>query len=270
MSLDVTRDSGRWGPAYVDKSIEYLQADYFVHPNLALVAGRYMIPFGIYRERMHPLWIRNLQAEPISFTLNATSGNGAMLRGAAHLTPSVNVTYAGYYSAASTLKLMEADRQGGFRGSVLLPNRRIEVGVSYNRTMGSGAHSMLGTDFTWNLKRIPLDVRSETLFSKEAGNTYWVEGAYRLSKLGTNPLLRNTQLGFRQEQYWMPSTSTSTSTMSGTMGSLPDTNTKRSTAGMTYYLNPNLRLNAAYQGNYATSENSHTWNMGLTYRFAIP
>ena len=270
MSLDVTHDSGRWGPAYVDKSIEYLQTDYFAHPNLTLVVGRYMIPFGIYRERMHPLWIRDLQAEPISFTLNATSGNGAMLRGAAHLTPSVNVTYAGYYSAASTLKLMEADRQGGFRGSVLLPNRRIEVGVSYNRTMGSGAHSMLGADFTWNLKRIPLDIRSETLFSKEAGNTYWVEGAYRLSKLGTNPLLRNTQLVFRQEQYWMPSTSTSTSTMSGTMGSLPDTNTKRSTAGMTYYLNPNLRLNAAYQGNYATSENSHTWNMGLTYRFAIP
>src|SRR5260370_7209587 len=166
MGLDATRDSGRWGPAYVDKSIEYLQADYFAHPNLTLVVGRYMIPFGIYRERMHPLWIRDLQAEPISFTLNATSGNCAMLRGASHLTPSVNVTYAGYYSAASTLKLMEADRQGGFRGSVLLPNRRIQVGVSYNPTMGSGAHGMLGTDFTWNLKRIPLDIRSETLFFK--------------------------------------------------------------------------------------------------------
>lgn len=270
MSLDVTRDSGRWGPASVDKSIEYLQADYFVHPNLTLVGGRYMIPFGIYRERMHPLWVRNLQAEPISFTLNATSGNGAMLRGAAQLTPGVVVSYAGYYSAASTVKLMEADKQGGFRGSVLLPTRRIEVGISYNRTMGDGAHNMLGTDFTWNLKRLPLDIRSETLFSKQAGNTYWVEGAYRLSRLGTQPLFRNTLLVFRQEQYWMPSNSTSTSMMSGAMGSLPDTNTKRSTAGMTYSLNPNLRLNAAYQGNYAVSENSHTWNMGLTYRFAIP
>src|SRR5260370_9594336 len=181
--------------------MEYLQHDYFAHPIVMLVVGRYMIPLGIYGERMHPLWIRDLQAEPISFTLNATSGNGAMLRGAAHLTPSVNVTYAGYYSAASTLKLMQADKQSGFRGSVLLPSRRIEVGVSYNRTMGSGAHNMLGTDFTWNLKRLPLDIRSETLFSKEAGNTYLLQDAYSLSKLGTNPLLRNTQLVFRQEQY---------------------------------------------------------------------
>jgi hypothetical protein len=35
-------------------------------------------------------------------------------------------------------------------------------------------------------------------------------------------------------------------------------------------LTPNLRINAGYQGNYATAEHGHTWNMGLTYRFAIP
>jgi hypothetical protein len=270
MSLDVAHTSGTWGPAAVDHGFDYLQATYFAHPNLSLVAGRYLVPFGIYRERMHPLWIRYLQAEPISFTLNATSGNGPMVRGGAHLTHGADVTYSAYYSAADSTAILQSDKQAGFRTSVVLPGRHMEIGTSYNHTMGSGAHTMFGTDFTWIGRRLPLDVRSETLFSKEAGKTYWVEGAYKLSQLGRSPLLRYTQLVFRQEEYWLPSNSANLSMMTGTMGSLPDTNTTRSTAGADYSLTPNIRLNAAYQGSYATAEHSHTWNMGLTYRFAIP
>lgn len=269
MSLDVMRTSGSWGPAAVDHGFDYLQATYFAHPNLTVVAGRYLVPFGIYRERMHPLWIRYLQAEPISFTLNATSGNGGMLRGAAHLSPSADVTYSAYYSAADSMSILQSDRQAGFRGSIVLPQRHMEIGSSYNNTMGSGAHAMFGTDFTWLAKRVPLDIRSETLFSKQAGNTYWVEGAYKLSQLGRSPLLKYTQIVYRQEQYWLPSGTANLSSMTGTMGSLPDTNTARSTFGADYSLTPNLRFNGAYQGNYATAEHSHTWNMGLTYRFAV-
>src|SRR5260370_16763902 len=67
MSLDVTRDSGRWGPAYVDKSIEYLQADYFSHPNLTLVLPRYMIPFPISPQPIHPPCLPRLPAPPLTF-----------------------------------------------------------------------------------------------------------------------------------------------------------------------------------------------------------
>jgi hypothetical protein len=270
MNLDVLRQDGKWGNAVVDHSIEYLQANYIASPNLTVTVGRFLTPFGIYRERLHPLWIRNLQAEPILFSLNATSSNGAMLRGATHLTRSVDLTYTTYYSAASTKKLVQSDKQAGFRSSIVLPNRRIEVGASYNHTMGDSRHNMLGTDFTWNLKRIPLDIRSEALTSKEMGKSYWVEGAYRLNKLGRNVLLRNTQVVFRQEQYWLPKDPVAAMNVMSGMGGLPDMNTKRSTGGVNYYLTPSIRLNAAYGGNYAPGENSHTWNAGLTYRFAIP
>jgi hypothetical protein len=268
MSMDLTRDHGQWGPAVVDHGVEYLQANYIAHPNLTVTVGRFLTPFGIYRERLHPLWIRNLQAEPILFSLNATSCNGGMLRGAAHINKDIDLTYAAYYSAASTVKVMDSDRQAGFRASVVLPNRRIEAGASYNHTMGDNRHTMLGADFTWNLQRLPLDIRSEALTSKEAGKSYWIETAYRLNRLGRNPLLRNTQLVFRQEQYWLPHGQMPALNVMSFMGSLPDQNTERPTVGLNYYMRHDIRLNGAYGGNYATGENSHTWNVGLTYRFA--
>jgi hypothetical protein len=268
MSLDVSHTDGSWGPAAVDHGFDYLQVSHNISSNLTAVAGRYLVPFGIYRERMHPLWIRYLQQEPISFTLNATSGNGGMLRGGAHLGSYANVEYSGYYSAATSTMIVQSDKQAGFRCSLVLPEKRIEIGSSFNDTMGAGAHKMVGTDFTWLLKRVPLDIRSETLFSKQAGNTYWVEGAYKLSQLGRSSFLKYTSIVYRQEQYWLPKGAMNLSAMTGTMGSLPDTNTARSTGGAAYSLTPNLRFNASYQGNYATAEHAHSWNMGVTFRFA--
>ena len=171
MMLDVFDTSGRWGSAAVGHEFDYLQGDVFVHPNLTVVAGRYLTPFGIYRERMHPLWIRYLQAEPISFTLNATSGNGGMLRGGVHAGENTDITYTGYYSASDKSPVLQSGKQAGFRGSVVFLKQHIEVGSSYNDTMGDGAHKMFGTDFTWLPRRIPLEIRSETLFF-EASREY--------------------------------------------------------------------------------------------------
>lgn len=268
MSLDLMNTNGSWGSAAVDHDFDYLQVSHNLTNNLTVVGGRFLTPFGIYRERMHPLWIRYLQQEPISFTLNATSANGGMLRGGTRLGAHADLEYSAYYGAASTVKTLDADKQTGFRTSVLFPGRHVEIGGSFNNTMGAGAHKMAGTDFTWQPKRFPFELRSETLFSKQAGKTYWVEGAYKLSQLGRNPFLRYTTLVYRQEQYWLPKGVMNLSAMGGTMGSLPDTTTARSTGGMDYSLTPNLRLNASYQGNYATAEHGHSWNMGVTYRFA--
>ena len=268
MSLDVMKTNGSWGAAALDHDFDYLQVSHTLTNNLTVVGGRYLVPFGIYRERMHPLWIRYLQPEPISFTLNATSGNGGMLRGGTHLGSHVNLEYSAYYSAASTVKTLDADKQAGLRTSILFPGRHVEIGGSFNNTMGGGAHKMAGLDFTWQPRRVPFELRSETLFSKQAGKTYWVEGAYKLSQLGRNPLLKYTTLVYRQEQYWLPKGVMNLGAMSGTMGSLPDTTTARSTAGADYSLTPNLRFNTSYQGNYATAEHGHNWNVGVTYRFA--
>jgi hypothetical protein len=66
----------------VDHGIEYLRLNYIAHNNLTLTVGRFLTPFGIYRERLHPMWIGNLADEPILFAINDNSSNGVMARGA--------------------------------------------------------------------------------------------------------------------------------------------------------------------------------------------
>jgi hypothetical protein len=268
MNLDVVRSEGQWGPAAVDHSIEYLQLNYMAHPNLTITAGRFLTPFGIYRERIHPLWVRNLQDEPIIFAMNANSSNGAMLRGAARLNPEVNLTYATYYSAPTNWKLMPSDRRAGGRASLFLPNKRLEIGASFSRTLGDLRYNMVGGDVTWNLKTIPLDIRAEGLHNPTLGSGYWVEGAYRLNKLGGNALLRRSQVVLRGEQYFTPSTIPMSNAAVDMMSQLPDRDTKRIGLGWNYYLTNGIRLNASFGRNFALGENMNTWGAGITYRFA--
>jgi hypothetical protein len=267
MNLDVVRSEGQWGPAAVDHSIEYLQLDYMAHPNLTITAGRFLTPFGIYRERIHPLWVRNLQDEPIIFAMNANSANGAMLRGAARLSSDVTLTYATYYSALANWKLMPSDRSVGGRASLFFPNKRLELGASFSRTFGNLRYNMFGMDATWNLKRIPLDIRAEGLHNAALGSGYWVEGAYRLTKLGGNAFLRKSQVVLRGEQYFTPSTISMSNAAADAMSALPDRDTKRIGLGWNYYLTNGIRLNASFGHNFATGEDRNTWGVGVTYRF---
>jgi hypothetical protein len=272
MNLNATRSEGQWGPAVVDHSIEYLQVNYMAHPNLTITAGRFLTPFGIYRERIHPLWIRNLQEEPIIFAMNENSSNGAMLRGAARLSSGVNLTYATYYSVPTSWKLMTSDRRAGGRGSLVFPNQRLEIGASFSRTLGDLRANMVGGDVTWNLKRIPLDIRAEGVHNPVLGSGYWVEGAYRLNKLGRSTFLRKSQIVLRGEQFFTPSgapmSDAAADAAADAMEDLPEQNTKRIGLGWNYYLTNGIRLNASWGRNFATGENRNTWGVGVTYRFA--
>jgi hypothetical protein len=269
MNLDAVRGDGKWGPAIVDHSIEYLQLNYIAHPNLTITTGRFLTPFGIYRERVHPLWVRNLQDEPIIFAMNANSSNGAMLRSAVRLSSGMNLTYSTYYSFPTSRKLVTSERRMGTRTSLVLPNKRIEVGASFSRNLGDLRYNMFGLDFTWNLKVIPLDIRAEGLRNAMLGSGYWVEGAYRLRKLGSNPFLRKSQVALRGEQYFAPRTAPMSDGAANMMSGLPDRDTKRLGIGWNYYLTNGIRLNASFGRNFATGENRNTWGAGITYRFAI-
>ena len=269
MNLDAVRGDGKWGPAIVDHSIEYLQLNYIAHPNLTITAGRFLTPFGIYRERVHPLWVRNLQDEPIIFAMNANSSNGAMLRGDVRLSSGMNLTYSNYYSFPTSRKLVTSERRMGTRTSLVLPNKRIEVGASFSRNLGDLRYNMFGLDFTWNLKMIPLDIRAEGLRNAMLGNGYWVEGAYRLRKLGINPFLGKSQVVLRGEQYFAPRTAPMSDMAANMMSGLPDRGTKRLGIGWNYYLTNGIRLNASFGRNFATGENRNAWGAGITYRFAI-
>jgi opacity protein-like surface antigen len=47
-----------------ETGLEYAQLDWIVSDNLVLVGGKYLIPFGVFGERIHPSWINKLTTAP--------------------------------------------------------------------------------------------------------------------------------------------------------------------------------------------------------------
>lgn len=262
MSTDLTDIGGQWSPAVVNHGMEYLQLNYIVHPNLTLTVGRFLTPFGIFRERLHPMWIRNIAADPLIFPMDDNSSNGAMARGAARLSNGVNLTYATYFSALTRNNQLQSDRRAGGRASVFFPDKRFEIGVSYARVLSDTHYGMIGGDITWSPKQIPVDFRAEFEQTTQLGKGYWVEAAYHLNHLGRAAFFRNSLLAMRQEQYWIPTVAQTLVT------GLPDRSTTAPTLAWTYTLYKGVRFNASYGRNFAPTENHNIWTVGLTYRFA--
>jgi len=263
MSTNLTDTSGAWGPAVVDHGMEYLQLNYIAHPNLTLTVGRFLTPFGIFRERLHPMWIRNVAADPLIFPLNDNSSNGAMARGAFRLSDDVNLTYAGYFSDLTRNNQLQSDRRAGGRTSLFFSDRHLEVGLSYARVLSDTHYGLIGGDLSWSPKRSPVDFRAEFEQTTRMGKGYWVEAAYRLDRLSRAAFFRNSLIALRQEQYWVPAFTQTSIT------DLPDRNTTAPTLGWTYTMYNGVRFNASYGRNLATSETHNIWTVGLTYRFAI-
>lgn len=70
--------------------LEYAQVDYFLNDNLTLVAGKFLVPFGVFGERLHPTWINRSATNPPIYghaqgihqpLLPIMADFGAMLRG---------------------------------------------------------------------------------------------------------------------------------------------------------------------------------------------
>src|SRR5437763_13820625 len=113
-------DGGPYG-GKVEKELDYIQADFIANPYVTVTGGRFLTPFGIYNERLYPIWIRSLQQVPTIFPIGSGSSNGAMLRGGLTANPNANVNYAVYFSANSTINKLESDRLVGGRVGVFFP-----------------------------------------------------------------------------------------------------------------------------------------------------
>lgn len=89
-----------------ETGLEYAQVDYIANDNLVLVGGKFLLPFGVFGERLHTTWINKFPTSPPIFghhvsefgaepIIPVLSGIGVMARATARPGP-VSVTLNGY------------------------------------------------------------------------------------------------------------------------------------------------------------------------------
>jgi hypothetical protein len=261
---DFERQNGSFvGP--VEKQVDYLELDYVANKYLTVTAGRFITPFGIYSERLYPVWVRNLQTEPFILALEESSSNGFMLRGGVALNKSVVLNYATYFSALEKNQFLASRRKAGTRVGVFLPKQRMEVGFSLYRTL-QGTHSnYYGTHFVWQPRQLPLDIRAEYAYWL-AAQGYWIEPTFRLSSIQKlHALTSKTQLVGRFQQAF-PGTKVK---IRGSY-EFPTVDATQAEFGINYYLMDGLRFSGSTGRQFSSAGNGNIWTVGMTYRFAIP
>ncbi len=249
-------------------SIDYLQLDAIVSPKLTITAGRFLMPFGTYNERLIPTWIRKFQDTPIIFpigTRTSGSSDGVMVRGAAYSQRAVQVDYVGYFSVRSGINKFQAARTAGGRASVYFPEKRLELGYSYSRFLQGQNYNSNGVYLWWEPQRVPLQIRSEYAHGQHSQG-YWMEAAYRLSQFnGPDSWIGRVEPLFRMQQSFRSSPNTG-----GQSDSLPAVNTQQADFGLQYNLPHEVRLDGSYSRIFSSTGNGNIWDISLTYRFLFP
>jgi len=247
----------------VFKTVAYAQIDWLANTHVIVTAGKYLLPFGLYNERLVPIWIRNLADSPITAaigTRNSGAGDGIMLRGVVLQRPAYSVQYSSYFSARSNINQLEAARTAGGDTSIYLTRLRLEAGVSYQRFLQQQNINSVATYISWQPRTTPLDLKAEGDFSYN-GRGYWIEGAYRLQQLAIPSFFRRAQVVTRMQQFFP---------LHGGGNSLPRVDTHRVDFGINYYLRDDIRFVSSYARTFSSQGNANVWNVGASYRFLFP
>ena len=260
---DFVRRDGTTGPfgGEIQKSLEYLQLDYIANPHLTVTVGRFLTPFSMYNERLYPVWIRDLQNDPLILPLEQSSSNGVMLRAGFSVAHDLNLNYAAYFSTLSTNETLASERLAGGRIVAFFPNQRVEIGFSLEHLLQDTNANRFGTHFEWQPRALPLDIRSEYA-DTESGRGYWIEPALRLSAVSPARVFVHTQVVGRFQQFFTKPGATN--------DDVPGANTKEPEIGLNYYFMDGLRATASYGRLLSSDGNANIWTSGITYRFAFP
>jgi hypothetical protein len=251
----------------VAKNLDYAQLDYIANPYLTVSMGRFLTPFGIFNERLYPIWIRSLQQDPLILPLSPESSDGLMLRGGFPANAKLSLNYAVYASAVSTDRPnLESQRNVGGRFGLFLPGPRVEIGGSWQKLLQDQRTNAFGFHFAWQPNRLPLNIHSEYARSNQ-GSGYWIDAAYRLSQVSFwRNAMRHTELAGRAEQFFSGQI---TSDQAQALG-LPGANTREGEVGVNYYLHDGLKATASYGRQFSSDGNSNVWTVGIAYRFVLP
>ncbi|HEV2398731.1 MAG TPA: hypothetical protein VGS27_17435 [Candidatus Sulfotelmatobacter sp.] len=251
----------------IDKHVDYAQIDYIANRYITVTAGRFLTPFGIFNERLYPVWIRFLQPDPLTLPIRTAPSDGVMFRGGFSVNPNANMNYALYVSATSIgIDSVDSERHAGGRLGVFLPGPRLEVGGSFQRTLQDFRKNAFGFHMGWQPTKFPLSVRAEYANAFE-GSGYWAEAAYRLSQVHLwNKAMRRTELVGRGQQFFVGQIGAGAEDALG----LPSANTREADFGINYFLHDGLKGIASYGRQFSSEGNFNQWSFGVAYRFLIP
>jgi len=251
----------------VDKHVDYAQVDYIASSYVTITAGRFLTPFGVFNERLYPVWIRALQPDPLIYPINTAPSDGAMLRGGFAVNPHANLNYAAYVSATSIgIDSVDSERHVGGRLGVFLPGPRLEVGGSWQKTLQDDRKNAFGFHMGWQPAKAPLNLRAEFAHSF-IGSGYWIESAYRLSQAHFwQKAMRRTEVVARAQQFYVGEAGPD----AAADADLPGANTRMAEFGVNYFLRDGLKGIASYGRQFSSAGNFNQWSFGVAYRWLIP
>jgi len=246
-------------------SLTYLQGDYILSSHVTVVGGTFLIPFNTYNDRLSPIWIGNFQGGPLTANLGSLStgaGTGGMLSGSAISRRKYSVSYNSFFSSRVDNSYFQSDRSGGGRASLYLPDRRLEIGLSYDRLLQGTRENFYGAHLWWEPKDSGFKLRSEFARGHHAQG-YWIETTYRTDAFGgLDSFVGRFQPVFRMNQSFRRDTVVS--------DGLPLVNTQRADFGLNYNLPHNTRILTSYSRQFSSTGNSNIWQTGIVYRFLFP
>lgn len=103
-------------------ALEYADVSFFVNRYMTLRVGKFLSPFGIYQDRLHPAWINKLPTAPLGYGhdgIGPSADIGVDLRGGVPI-GSAKINYSLYLSNGPQLN--EGEEEPGEEGQLIYEN----------------------------------------------------------------------------------------------------------------------------------------------------